>query len=50
MEAAVVVREEGGVKRLVGYVVMKEGEESQVRELRGYLKERLPEYIREWTM
>jgi hypothetical protein len=44
-EVAVMVREEGGEKRLVGYVVMREGEESRVSELREYLRERLPEYM-----
>src|SRR5262249_56034381 len=44
-EAAVVVKEEGIGKRLVGYVVMEDGEERQVSEIREYLKERLPEYM-----
>ena len=45
-EAVVVVREEErGEKRLVGYVVWKEGKEGGGRELRNYLKERLPEYM-----
>src|SRR5262249_42159034 len=50
--AAVVVREEEGVeeKRLAGYVVLEEwekpGEEREIgEELRGYLRERLPEYM-----
>jgi len=43
-ESVVVVREEGGEKRLVGYVVWKEGG-GRIGELRSYLKERLPEYM-----
>ena len=44
-QAAVVAGGEGVEKRLVGYVVMREGAEGRVSELRGYLKERLPEYM-----
>jgi acyl carrier protein len=46
-EAVVVVREqEDGDKRLVGYVVLEEGQEAVAgSELRPYLKERLPEYM-----
>ncbi len=44
-QAAVIVREEEGEKRLVAVVVMKDGEEGRVSELRRYLKERLPEYM-----
>ncbi len=46
-EAVVVAREEGGLKRLVAYVVAKDGqrEEELVPELRGHLKQRLPEYM-----
>ena len=42
-EGVVLAREEGGDKRLVGYVV-PEGE-LDVSELRGYLKGRLPDYM-----
>ncbi|MCA1636718.1 MAG: amino acid adenylation domain-containing protein, partial [Acidobacteria bacterium] len=43
-QAAVVVRErEGGDKRLVGYVVGKQG--LRGKELKQYLRERLPEYM-----
>ena len=41
----VIARGEAGEKKLVGYVVMREGAEGRVSELRGYLKERLPEYM-----
>src|SRR6266508_4502962 len=44
-QAAVMAREEAGGKRLVAYVVMKDGEASRVSELREYLKERLPDYM-----
>ena len=44
-QAAVMAREEAGEKRLVAYVVMKDGEASRVSELREYLKERLPDYM-----
>ena len=44
-EAAVIARGEGVEKRLVGYVVMREGEEGRVSDLREYLKERLPGYM-----
>ena len=44
-EAAVVVREEGGEKRVVGYVVGKVGEEVQGMEVRKGMKEWLPEYM-----
>jgi amino acid adenylation domain-containing protein len=44
-EAAVIAREEGGEKSLVGYVVMRNGEEGRVSELREYLKERLTKYM-----
>jgi amino acid adenylation domain-containing protein len=40
-EAVVVAREEGGEKRLVGYVVG----EASVNELKEHLKKRLPEYM-----
>ncbi len=43
-EAAVVVRQEGGGPRLVGYVVGK-GPVPTAQELRSYLLERLPDYM-----
>jgi amino acid adenylation domain-containing protein len=51
-QAAVVLVEEGGEKRLVGYVVKKEGEEVRGAELRQWLKVRLPEYMLpgQWVM
>src|SRR4029079_10587640 len=36
---------ESGDKRLVGYVVWEAGQAATVAELRGYLSERLPEYM-----
>ena len=48
-EAVVMAREEAGEKRLVAYVVMKDGEESRACELREYMKERLPEYMVPWA-
>src|SRR6185312_1805381 len=53
-QAVVVMREYGareeegegrGEKKLVAYVLANAGEEVKWRELRGYLKERLPEYM-----
>ena len=47
-QSAVIVREdEGGEKRLVGYVVLESGTEVTAwqQELRGHLRERLPEYM-----
>src|SRR5918999_4825965 len=45
-EAVVLAREDHpGEKRLVAYVVGKEGPAPSVSELRGFLKERLPEYM-----
>src|SRR5262249_48330502 len=45
-EAAVVAHENiAGEKRLGGYVVWREGAASDVRELRGYFRERLSEYM-----
>jgi acyl-CoA synthetase (AMP-forming)/AMP-acid ligase II/acyl carrier protein len=45
-EAAVVVREDvAGEKRLVGYVVWREGAGAEIKELRSYLKQRLPDYL-----
>jgi non-ribosomal peptide synthase protein (TIGR01720 family) len=43
-DGVVVVREEETGKRLVGYVVGK-SEPSEMGDLRGYLKERLPDYM-----
>jgi amino acid adenylation domain-containing protein len=45
-QAVVLAREdEPAQKRLVGYVVFKEGASATCAELRSYLKERLPEYM-----
>ncbi|QRN94792.1 non-ribosomal peptide synthase/polyketide synthase [Archangium violaceum] len=45
-EAVVVAREDvPGNKRLVAYVVANEGQETDTGQLRGYLKQRLPEYM-----
>jgi condensation domain-containing protein/phosphopantetheine binding protein/AMP-binding enzyme len=44
-QCAVAVRGEGGDKRLVGYVVKREGVETSRGEMRKYLRERLPEYM-----
>jgi len=45
-ESVVVVREsEGGDKRLVAYVVAKEGAELAASEVRQYVAERLPDYM-----
>jgi amino acid adenylation domain-containing protein len=44
-QAAVIARKEGLETKLVGYVVMGDGEESRVSELREYLKKKLPEYM-----
>src|SRR6185369_4742371 len=45
-QAAVSLRQEGGeAARLVGYVVVEEGEEVRGERLRKYLKQRLPEYM-----
>ncbi len=45
-ESVVRVQEvEGGERRLVGYVVAKEGEGITGSEVRGYLKRKLPEYM-----
>ena len=43
--SVVVVREDEGEKRLVGYVVPEEGAAPPVAELRDHLRERLPEYM-----
>jgi amino acid adenylation domain-containing protein len=46
LDGVVTVREDTpGDKRLVAYVVMARGRESSLSELRGYLKEKLPEYM-----
>jgi amino acid adenylation domain-containing protein len=42
---AVLSEDEGGEKRLVGYVVMEDGKDATVAELQSYLRERLPEYM-----
>src|SRR5262249_13794149 len=45
-DAAAMVREEiAGDKRLIGYVVWREGEIGDAGELRNYLKQRLPDYM-----
>src|SRR5262249_51841731 len=45
-DAAAMVREEiAGDKRLIGYVVWREGEVGDAGELRNYLKQRLPDYM-----
>ena len=43
--AAVTVREEGGERRLVGYVVEREGQQVRWQQVRDYLAERLPGYM-----
>ena len=44
-EAVVLARESGGEKRLVAYVVAKEGTEPTVNELRQWLQQQLPAYM-----
>ncbi len=44
-EAVVVVREEGADKRLVAYVVTREGGSVTEKELIGYAKQKLPNYM-----
>jgi len=45
-EVVVIVREdEPGIKRLVAYLVEEPGQEGLSHELRGYLKEKLPDYM-----
>ena len=43
--AVVALEDAAGERRLIGYVVAREGEELTVDELRGYLKERVPDYM-----
>ena len=43
--AVVVVEEKGGGKRLLGYVVYRDGQRVESSHLRRYLQERLPEYM-----
>ena len=50
-QSAVVVKEyEGGEKRLVGYVVVEEGEEVREEELRRKMGAKLPEYMVPWAI
>ncbi|HYO55831.1 non-ribosomal peptide synthetase [Archangium sp.] len=44
-EAVVSLRKEAGDERLVAYLVMKDGQEPDPAALRGFLKEKLPEYM-----
>ncbi|HEX5752320.1 MAG TPA: amino acid adenylation domain-containing protein, partial [Archangium sp.] len=45
-EAVVMVREDTpGDKRLVGYVVAREGQGLEISELKAYLKDRMPDYM-----
>ena len=45
-ECLVIAREEGeGGKRLVAYVALRVGATVSEKELRGYLRERLPDYM-----
>ncbi|HEX8560148.1 MAG TPA: amino acid adenylation domain-containing protein, partial [Pyrinomonadaceae bacterium] len=44
-EAVVIVREDGGAKRVVAYVVPDEGRAPTPGELRAFVAERLPEYM-----
>ncbi|HEX2222600.1 MAG TPA: condensation domain-containing protein, partial [Thermoanaerobaculia bacterium] len=44
-EAAVVVRDENGDKRLAAYFVASDGSELPADELRAYLRERLPDFM-----
>ena len=44
-QAVVVLKQDAADKRLIGYVVMQEGERVTSSELRSYLKERLPDYM-----
>src|ERR1700730_8329486 len=50
-QSAVVVREyEGGEKRLVGYVVVREGKAVREKELKRGLRGKLPEYMVPWAI
>jgi acyl-CoA synthetase (AMP-forming)/AMP-acid ligase II len=40
--------DERGEKRLVGYVVVRDGREFSISDLRGYLLEKLPDYMVPW--
>ncbi len=44
-DAAVTVRQEGPEKRLAAYIVARPGEQLSAKELRAFLKERLPEHM-----
>ena len=44
-EAAVVAQEQGGDRRLVGYIAARPGSSPSANELRRYLSEKLPEYM-----
>ncbi|HVF42738.1 MAG TPA: amino acid adenylation domain-containing protein [Pyrinomonadaceae bacterium] len=44
-DAAAVVRDDGGERRLVGYVVARPGRTPTAGDLRAHLKQRLPEYM-----
>jgi len=44
-EATVILREDSGEKRLVGYVVLRDGMETVAVELQRRLREKLPEYM-----
>jgi amino acid adenylation domain-containing protein len=44
-EAVVVARDEGGDKRLVAYMIAKDGKKVNLDELRGHLKEKLADYM-----
>ena len=44
-EVAVLVHEDGGIKRLVAYLVPKDNVTPSISELRDFLKERMPEFM-----
>jgi amino acid adenylation domain-containing protein len=44
-EAVVIAREEGGDKRLVAYLIARDGKTVNVDELRGHLKDKLADYM-----
>jgi amino acid adenylation domain-containing protein len=44
-EIAVLVNEDGGVKRLVAYLVLKDNSVPTIAELRDFLKDRMPEFM-----